>query len=80
MKRLSKRTDRVKYVDPATGITEYRYVEKVTYRYDEEDGATGSKHLMFPSWRVWHNSGTINSLTFGITADSQWVCLFCYQS
>ena len=37
MKRSSKRTDRVKYVDPATGVTEYRYVEKVTYRYDEEE-------------------------------------------
>ena len=37
MKRSSKRTDRVKYVDPAIGVTEYRYVEKVTYRYDEEE-------------------------------------------
>jgi hypothetical protein len=37
MKRSSKRTDRVKYVAPATGVTEYRYVEKVTYRYDEEE-------------------------------------------
>ena len=24
--------------------------------------------------------GTINPLTFGITTESQWVCLFCYQS
>ena len=39
MKRSSKRTDRVKYVDPTTGVTEYRYVEKVTYRYDEEEKA-----------------------------------------
>lgn len=37
MKRASKRTDRVRYVDPKTGIPEYRYVEKVTYRYDEEE-------------------------------------------
>lgn len=37
MKRSSKRTDRVKYVDPVTGLTEYRYVEKVTYRYEEEE-------------------------------------------
>lgn len=37
MKRSSKRTDRVKYVDPVTGLTEYRYVEKITYRYDEEE-------------------------------------------
>jgi hypothetical protein len=37
MKKSSKRTDRVRYVDPATGVTEYRYVEKVTYRYDEEE-------------------------------------------
>ena len=37
MKRSSKRTDRVKYVDPVTGLTEYRYVEKVTYRYEDEE-------------------------------------------
>lgn len=37
MKRSAKRTDRVKYVDPVTGLTEYRYVEKITYRYDEEE-------------------------------------------
>ena len=37
MKRLSKRRDRVKYVDPVTGLTEYRYVEKVTYRYEDEE-------------------------------------------
>ena len=37
MKRLSKRTDRVKYVDPVTGVTEYRYVEKITYRYEDEE-------------------------------------------
>ena len=37
MKRSSKRTDRVKYVDPITGLTEYRYVEKVTYRYEDEE-------------------------------------------
>ena len=36
MKRSSKRRDRVKYVDPVTGLTEYRYVEKVTYRYEDE--------------------------------------------
>ena len=37
MKRSSKRTDRVKYVDPVTGLTEYRYFEKVTYRYEDEE-------------------------------------------
>ena len=37
MKRSSKRTDRVKYVDPVTGLTEYRYVEKVTHRYEDEE-------------------------------------------
>lgn len=37
MKRSSKRTDRVKYVDPLTGVTEYRYVEKITYRYDDDE-------------------------------------------
>ncbi len=37
MKRTSKRTDRVKYVDPVTGVTEYRYVEKITYRYEDEE-------------------------------------------
>ena len=37
MKRSSKRRDRVKYVDPVTGLTEYRYVEKVTYRYEDEE-------------------------------------------
>ena len=37
MKRSSKRTDRVKYVDPVTGLTEFRYVEKVTYRYDDDE-------------------------------------------
>lgn len=37
MKRSSKRTDRVKYVDPVTGVTEYRYVEKITYRYEDEE-------------------------------------------
>ena len=37
MKRSSKRTDRAKYVDPVTGLTEYRYVEKITYRYDDEE-------------------------------------------
>ena len=37
MIRSSKRTDRVKYVDPNTGLTEYRYVEKVTYRYEDEE-------------------------------------------
>ena len=37
MERTSKRTDRVKYVDPVTGLTEYRYVEKVTYRYEDEE-------------------------------------------
>lgn len=37
MKRSSKRTDRVKYVDPVTGVTEYRYVEKITYRYDDDE-------------------------------------------
>ena len=35
MKRSSKRTDRVKYVDPVTGLTEFRYVEK--YRYDDDE-------------------------------------------
>ena len=40
MKRSSKRTDRVKYVDPITGLTEYRYVEKVTYRYEDEEKVT----------------------------------------
>ena len=39
MKRLSKRRDRVKYVDPVTGLTEYRYVEKVAYRYEDEEKA-----------------------------------------
>ena len=39
MKRSLKRTDRVKYVDPVTGLTEYRYVEKVTYRYEDEEKA-----------------------------------------
>ena len=39
MKRSSKRRDRVKYVDPVTGLTEYRYVEKVTYRYEDEEKA-----------------------------------------
>ena len=37
MKRSSKRRDCVKYVDPVTGLTEYRYVEKVTYRYEDEE-------------------------------------------
>ena len=37
MKKSSKRTDRVKYVDPVTGVTEYRYVEKITYRYEDEE-------------------------------------------
>ena len=37
MKRSSKRRNRVKYVDPVTGLTEYRYVEKVTYRYEDEE-------------------------------------------
>lgn len=37
MKQSSKRTERVKYVDPNTGLTEYRYVEKVTYRYEDEE-------------------------------------------
>ena len=37
MKRSSKRRGRVKYVDPVTGLTEYRYVEKVTYRYEDEE-------------------------------------------
>ena len=37
MKRSSKRTDRVKYVDPITGLTEYQYVEKGTYRYEDEE-------------------------------------------
>ena len=39
MKRSSNRRDRVKYVDPVTGLTEYRYVEKVTYRYEDEEKA-----------------------------------------
>ena len=39
MKRSSKRRDRVKYVDPVTGLTAYRYVEKVTYRYEDEEKA-----------------------------------------
>ena len=37
MKRSSKRRDRVKYVAPVTGLTEYRYVEKVTCRYEDEE-------------------------------------------
>ena len=37
MKRSSKRRDRVKYVDPVTGLAEYRYVEKVTDRYEDEE-------------------------------------------
>ena len=37
MKRSSKRTDCVKYVAPVTGLVEYRYVEKVTYRYEDEE-------------------------------------------
>ena len=37
MKRSSKRTDCVKYVDPVTGLAEYRYMEKVTYRYEDEE-------------------------------------------
>ena len=37
MKRSSKRRDRVKYVDQVAGLTEYRYVEKVTYRYEDEE-------------------------------------------
>ena len=36
MKRSSKRTDCVKYVDPVIGLTEYRYVKKVTYHYGDE--------------------------------------------
>ena len=39
MKRSSKRRGRVKYVDPVTGLTEYRYVEKVIYRYEDEEKA-----------------------------------------
>ena len=35
MKRLSKRRDRVMYIEPVTGLTEYRYVEKVTYHYED---------------------------------------------
>lgn len=38
------------------------------------------QHLMLPSWCLWNNWGTINPLFFGITADSQWGCQFCYQS
>ena len=46
MKRSSKRRNRVKYVDPVTDLTEYRYVEKVTYRYeDEEKLPTGIEFL-----------------------------------
>ena len=37
MKRSSKRTDCVKYVAPVTGLVKYRYVEKVTYRYEDEE-------------------------------------------
>ena len=37
MKKSSKRRDRVKYVDPVTGLTEYRYVENVTYCYEDEE-------------------------------------------
>ena len=37
MKSSSKRTDCVKYVDPVTGLAEYRYMEKVTYRYEDEE-------------------------------------------
>ena len=36
-KRSSKRRDRVKYVDQVAGLTEYRYVGKVTYRYEDEE-------------------------------------------
>ena len=39
-KKSSKRKDHVKYVDPVTGLTEYRYVEKVTYRYEDEEKVT----------------------------------------
>ena len=37
MKRSSKRTDCVKYVAPVTGLVEYRYMEKVTCRYEDEE-------------------------------------------
>lgn len=37
MIKSSKRTERVKFKDPATGLEEWRYVEKVTYRYDDSE-------------------------------------------
>ena len=39
-KKSSKRRDHVKYVDPITDLTEYRYVEKVTYHYEDEEKVT----------------------------------------
>ena len=41
---------------------------------------TGRSNLMIPSWLVGVNLGTTNPLTIGITAENQWVCLFCCQS
>lgn len=37
MIRSSKRTERVKFKNPETGLEEWRYVEKVTYRYDDSE-------------------------------------------
>lgn len=37
-------------------------------------------HLLFPTGFVGFNSGTINPLTFCVTAQYQWVYLSCYQS
>lgn len=41
---------------------------------------TGFNHLLFPSWLMVHNLGTINPLMFGNSAKYQWVTMFCCQS
>lgn len=41
---------------------------------------TGFNHLLFPSWLIVHNLGTINPLMFDSSAKYQWVTMFCCQS
>ena len=41
---------------------------------------TGRTNIMFPTLFVEFILGTTNPLTIGISAENQWVCLFCCQS